>query len=354
MLGHELLLRTALLDGNDALQAWESWCASADLNHVDAASYWLLPLVHRNLRTLGVEHPYMDRLKGVRRRTWLSNQVNVRALADALIALEKRDVATVVPRWVTGAAGEDSESGLRPIEVCEALVREPHASDAASILETHGWRRLTPSPRRLTPRFRAFRGSILLRNAGGIDLRLHWHVLPRCAAADDEFWNHTEPAAVQGAETRTLAPTGQFLQTCLTGIEWSFTPAVWWIVDALTTLQGAAPVDTGEILRFVSRYRLVLPMLRAVEYLQAVLDVTELGELESALSAESLSRADRYEYESIVQPWRRRSALASLTGAWRHHARSGTGAFAAHLTCSLRWAILPRAIARLKGQPLID
>src|SRR5947207_6928619 len=81
----QLLLRAALLDGDAALDAWES--ARALPRHIDDAPYRVLPQLYRNLSALGVEDPEMVRLKGVYRHCWTSNQTRLAAAQRALDAL---------------------------------------------------------------------------------------------------------------------------------------------------------------------------------------------------------------------------------------------------------------------------
>jgi len=50
----QLLLRAALLDGEEAITAWQAWITAVDLSNVNPGSYRLLPLLYDNLNRLGV------------------------------------------------------------------------------------------------------------------------------------------------------------------------------------------------------------------------------------------------------------------------------------------------------------
>ena len=65
----ELLLRSALLTGPGALEAWQRWKSQHDLveSELDHGSFRLLPLVYRNLSAQGIEEPHLARLKGIYR-----------------------------------------------------------------------------------------------------------------------------------------------------------------------------------------------------------------------------------------------------------------------------------------------
>ena len=352
MLEYELLLKAALLDRREALAAWEQWQACTDLNQIDNRSYRLLPLVHRNLKAFGVEHPYMDRLKGVRRRTWLENQLILRGGREALLALHAAGIETMVLR---GAANIDlyyKDAGLRPIRDCDVLVPEGKAVDAVRALERAGWSRITPAPAKLTPRFRGFRSSMAFRSSAGVELRLHWHVLSFCcsSSADKEFWRGARPAVLHEVQTAALSPTDQFLHTCLLGLAWSYVPPVWWPADAMMILQSPDRIDAKRIIRFAKEYRLVLLARRALDYLHATLEAPVPPDLLRALSAEPVSRADQLEYECVTQPYRKRSLSAWMVGAYRRHERCGIGTFMGYLACALRWGVLPHVATRVRKQ----
>ncbi|HNG96267.1 MAG TPA: hypothetical protein PLB32_25930, partial [Acidobacteriota bacterium] len=70
----ELLLQAALLNGEQALAAWKTWCSKVDLQALDTSSYRLLPLLYHNLNRLQVKHPWLPIMRGVHRHTWVKNQ----------------------------------------------------------------------------------------------------------------------------------------------------------------------------------------------------------------------------------------------------------------------------------------
>jgi hypothetical protein len=54
-----LLLRACLESSTEARSAWEQWSSIVDLDHLDHESRYLLPMLDRNLRVIGVtEHPW--------------------------------------------------------------------------------------------------------------------------------------------------------------------------------------------------------------------------------------------------------------------------------------------------------
>src|SRR5437667_10739119 len=70
-----LLLRACLESGAEARAAWEEWSSIVDLDHLDYQSCYLLPMLDKNLRAIGVTgHPWLGRIKGYRRNIWCRNR----------------------------------------------------------------------------------------------------------------------------------------------------------------------------------------------------------------------------------------------------------------------------------------
>jgi hypothetical protein len=63
----ELLLRAALLNGEPALEAWNEWRRTVNVDVVDYGSHRMIPQLYRNMQRLGVNDSLMERLKGVYR-----------------------------------------------------------------------------------------------------------------------------------------------------------------------------------------------------------------------------------------------------------------------------------------------
>lgn len=345
-LPQELLLKAALLDGPDAVQAWEQWQTIGDLDHAGGGAFRLLPLVDRNLERIGVDHPDMHRLKGIRRRTWSQNELLFRDADEAIASLARAGIETLLLRGMALIARYYKDASLRPMNDCDILVPESSAEEADRALRSGGWKRITPAPVRLGIGFRRFRNSITYRNGRGSQLDLHWHVLSMCCSppADREFWEGAEPAEIGGKPARVLNPADQLLHICLSGLEWTYTPFTRWVADAMTILRSSEPIDWERFQRFARRHRLQLPLHRALEYLETMFHFPLPA---GARTAETASRADRLEYDCLTLPYRRRSPAAWLVGAQRRHWRSESGSFARYLATAVRWGAIPHVRQRV-------
>src|SRR5919112_3519361 len=79
----ELLLRAALREGKEALDAWRQWLKTVGIDRLDFNSQRVLPLIYHNLRThlrtQDAKVPSLGRLKGTYRHTWCKNQIVLRS-----------------------------------------------------------------------------------------------------------------------------------------------------------------------------------------------------------------------------------------------------------------------------------
>ena len=93
----ELLLQAALLEGEDAISAWQQWRNMVDLEgHPDYWAYRLLPLLYKNLQRYGVKDPFMKRLKGIYRLAWYKNQRFFYDMSRVLKYLHEMDLLVII------------------------------------------------------------------------------------------------------------------------------------------------------------------------------------------------------------------------------------------------------------------
>jgi len=91
-----MLLQAAHLQGKDAIKAWQEWKSGVDIDHLDAGSYRLLPLLYRNLRNNGVTGSLMEKFKGIYRLTWYRNQLLFRKMTTLLSSFHNAGIQTMI------------------------------------------------------------------------------------------------------------------------------------------------------------------------------------------------------------------------------------------------------------------
>jgi len=140
----QILLLHAALDqeAEAAIAAWEKWRRAVDFENLDYGSHRLLPLLHRNLvHVRAAPHPWLGRMKGLHRHSWVRNQ-RLFASVAALI-LDLRDELGTPVMLLKGAAlamHAYPDPGLRPMDDCDLLVPMEAVPGALALLERRGWR----------------------------------------------------------------------------------------------------------------------------------------------------------------------------------------------------------------------
>jgi hypothetical protein len=312
----ELLLRAALLAGDQAGAAWEAWqAATPDLGGLDHGSIRLLPLLSVNLRALGVSHPRTDVLHGTYRKAWYQNRVLLHRVAGALAVLEAAGIPTMVLKGVALLASTGAEIAVRPMDDGDVLVPAGRVADAARVLAGLGLRtRWDLSPDRQTVIHAA-----PFSEGGRHWLDLHWHALKEdCAAgADAGEWATATAVRVDGVATLAPSLTDQILQACVHGVRWDPEPPLRWVADAAMLVRTGA-ID-WELLVIRARAHRVAPVLAAaLDYLARLLGVPVPPSVVDELHRERTARWERQELELLVVPL---TELRRLRLHWYRHRR---------------------------------
>jgi len=320
----ELLLRAALLGGSEAIEAWEAWRASVDIERIDQAAGRLLPLLYKNLRAHGIADPLMGRMRGTYRLTWTKNQVLFHSMAAILQAFREAGLATLILKGAALIVQYYHEYGLRPVGDFDVLVRTATAPAAIQLLTRLG---LRPHKAGIDLRNEALfsftHGHSFLDSAGH-NLDLHWHVLPECTypGADDDFWDGAVSVAVRDVPTLALNPADQLLHLCMHGTLWSPVSPIRWIADALMILNDPeAQIDWQRLLAQARGRHLVVPVREGLTYLQRLLDAPIPPKVLDALQDIPVSMAERLEQKARLGSWRFAGRLPLLAARHRRHSQ---------------------------------
>ncbi len=178
---------------------------------LDPESYRLLPLLHSNLRRLGVDEPALVRYGSVYKKTWYRNQLSFQTLATVLRVLHEAGIETLVLKGVALALRYYPHIGLRPMNDFDVLVPTDKMAAALDALRAKGWTPVPlPNGRRFSPTAASLYHSWGFRNGARGELDLHWHACADSCQrdADQAFWSASLPFTVKAEATRTLCRDG--------------------------------------------------------------------------------------------------------------------------------------------------
>ena len=311
-----MLLKAALLSGDEAISAWQDWRSSADIDRMDPGSFRLLPLLYRNLVDHDVSDPLLPYLKGIYRRTWYKNQTQFHNSLPVLNTFHEAGIQTMLLKGAALTMLYYKNNGIRPMTDLDVLVRTEQAPMAIDLLTKLGWSPKNRSLERLKGALPLHRHAEVFRGNAGHHVDLHWHLLFECCyeGADDDFWNDAVSVKLRGVSTRALNPADQLLHICVHGVCLSGTPPFRWVADAMAVLDTAgSEVDWDRLVAQAQQRHLTLRLKSALCYLRDTLHAPIPPVILQRLQATRISRFERIDYRLKT---RRVGLSAILLNRW--------------------------------------
>jgi hypothetical protein len=276
---HKLLLQAALQEGEKAINAWPQWINTVNIENLDNESYFLLPVLYPNLVKHEVKHPEITRIKGVYKRNWYNNQLQVTTLTTILNSFAEANLNSFVLGDLALATNYYSDLGMRPIHAIELLVSSEDAVIAFQLLRHLGWQ----SKVDLTPKFMAFYPKIGLVNNSGKRCHLYWRYWGE-SFSKNEFLKYACNTQINGVSTYIFKPEQQLLGICWQGCISESNFLVPWVADAQQILRlYEHQINWEYLIKKGKSYSLLVPLIMLLNSLEQIfqlpLKVTqELGE----------------------------------------------------------------------------
>jgi hypothetical protein len=316
----ELLLQAALLEGADALAAWEKWKAAVDIDVLDPGSFRLLPQLYWKLQAQGIEDPLMSKLKGVYRYTWSRNQLLLHSSAALLKHFQAAGIQTMILKGAALTVLYYKNRGLRFMSDFDVLVPTEQAARAITLLTDLGWVPDARSPERLIP----IEHGIGFKNKDRQSVDLHWHLLPECRQpdADKPFWDGAVLANLEDLSTSALNPTDQLFHVCIHGAKWNLIAPFRWVADAMMILRDLeVKIEWERLVSEAQDRRLTLPLRDTLTYLQHMFDAPVPSAVLQRLRNTPTSKAEIFEYRYKTQSYLKKP-LGYLPILWFDYRRS--------------------------------
>jgi hypothetical protein len=296
----ELALAAALAMPEEARAAWtEQLGGAAEIPALDAGSFRLLPLIYRNLGADGNDVPAGNILRGIYRQAWYRNQVAGAALAGVIGELQAVGIESMLLKgWAVVELGY-KEPGTRPMNDADFLVRPKHFERACEVLIANGFEPVSGVGRSQKGR-RTFH-AVAFRNATGIDVDLHHHMLEECC------WNHAdagvwERSSSQAFGTTTVSVPSRedlLINLCVHGVRWDPVPPLRWIADAVTLIR-ARELDWGLVAAESARRGVSIAMEAALSEVSRFEPVP--GDVLEALGRSKRGALERLDFRAQQSP----------------------------------------------------
>lgn len=322
-----LLLQAALLEGDRAREAFAEWKTLAWTQKLDPGSRRLLPLLQRNLRSLGLREAGHERLVAATARAVSENEMLLDAVRAAVGALGDAGIECVLLKGMALALAYYPGLDARPMGDCDLLVRPADALHAAEALARLGWTPDSPFDASTIATLHA----VSFKAPSGARIDLHWHVSPESreagaqpqvpvAAGDD--WACLEPIDIGGRGAWIQSPADLLLHVCVHGLRWSTTPPVRWAADAVMILRSGRRVDWDRLVQRAIHQRVLLAAREALRFLRDTLDAPVPEAVLQRLMQVRVSATERLEYRVKLQP---RTVPRLFLIHWFQHRRASQG-----------------------------
>jgi hypothetical protein len=134
------LLEACLRDDGRAIEAFGKWRRFADPDRMEGRELRLTPLLHENMRRLGLSDQRLAWIGGQAKHIWLTGVLRRRKLRSVLDLLEGAGVDFVLIKGAAMGARFPKAVGTRPMGDFDLLIHRFSAPAAIASLNASGWR----------------------------------------------------------------------------------------------------------------------------------------------------------------------------------------------------------------------
>lgn len=250
----KLLLQACVLQGKPALDAWQEWKNSVDIEELDAASNALLSQLYYNLATQQVDDSNMPRLKGIYKRSWYGNQLLLQKLQTILLALQAAKIETMVLGNAAIVAGYGQDRCQQSLYELNLLIQPVHLEKALKIVNQLGWNLVEHSQTNLYWQ---------LQDASKTNLhllgQLFW-AMPQ-EHTQKQLWANACPCQIANTNTFILGLTDFFLYLSTNTFYLGTSQNLNGLANGMILLrQQEAEINWIELVTQAQRYQVILPL----------------------------------------------------------------------------------------------
>jgi len=282
----ELLLKAALLKGEEAIKAWHEWKTCVDIEFIDHGSNRLLPLLYFNLVKNDINDPIINRYKGTLRKTWYKNQLLISELKTLLTIFQQAGIKTIVLKGMALILKYYPNYGLRPMNDIDVMVPVNQIPEALLVLEKEGWISKSQiifeskeykkfTRKKIDKQYFSVYASVNFVNNLKKDFDLHGHILHQNTKddADNIFWETAHAYKINNdLNTHILCPTYFLFQVIIHGLRKENITNIRWIADSYTIIANSQ-IDWDRLSVMADVQGLNIYLIYGISYLKELLNI---------------------------------------------------------------------------------
>jgi hypothetical protein len=301
----ERLLEACFLPGDRANQALAEWRQGRGLETLDPASAKFLPLLFRRHGERGLDPELYQKAYLACSSTWQRNQRRLLAALALIRDLKGEGISCLLLKGVALTLAHYRDAGVRPMDDVDILVHRADLLRAASVLERAGWRAEgRTGTADIVRRSRVLHAWQFSRGEDE-SADLHWHPVLRCFSPEvgELFWTNAQTVQLFGKPVGVPCAADLLFHACAHGLQWSWTPQIRWIPDALTVMASpASPVDWQRVALLAEKAEMNVRLHRALDYLRKTFDAPVPEALLGRLATAGDQPRESREYELLQRP----------------------------------------------------
>lgn len=264
-----LLLQACLSDGDKAMEAWRAWQETTPFDDIDLGCRRLLPLLHDNLRRLGVDDPILSKYEGLKKLHWFQNRLLMFQLEAILKTFSENKIRPLLIKGCALNAQDLFPPGLRPMTDMDIAVRADQALEAVKLVEQLGWQAKSGQDRSYNESDVRFTNHGKFEKDLGLVLELHWETASQFYRGEpsNTSWSNATPIHHAGQPCCVLAPADHLLLILAHGGYKNNISPIRWVTDAIAIL-NAHVVDWDYFVAQAKQHRLAFAVRGMLSYLK--------------------------------------------------------------------------------------
>ena len=273
----KLLLKACVLEGKEAIKAWQEWKESVDIETLDDGSNSILSQLYHNLVANQVEDWHMARLKGIYKRTWYNNQLLLKKLQNILEAFQESNIDTIVntdAAIVTAYCENYSQLAINDFNL---LLHPSDRKKAIAILSKLGWSQVEASSsvineQDLSLKFKDESTTIL-----NLVARIFW-IIPQ-EYTDKQLWENALVHPIADKEVLMLGAIDLFLYLCIRTFYQAQGSNLYFLLSAMIILQKSALGNQNswnwiDLVTQAQRYQTIIPLRNMLISLRQLFEIS--------------------------------------------------------------------------------
>jgi hypothetical protein len=264
-----LLLQACLRNGETAIDAWRAWQETTPFEDIDLGCRRLLPLLHDNLRRLGVDDPILAKYEGLKKLHWFQNRLLMFQLEGILKTFSENKIRPLLIKGCALNAQGLFTPGLRPMTDMDIVIRTHQALQAVSLVEQLGWQAESGQDRSHSESDVRFTHHGKFEKDPRLIIELHWETASQFYRGEpsNTSWSSATPIQYAGHPCYVLGPADHLLLVLAHGGNKNNISPIRWVTDAVAILKNQE-IDWNYFVAQAKQHRLAFAVRGMLSYLK--------------------------------------------------------------------------------------